>query len=485
MLRRLAAVIILAMVIAACGESASDVVDSTSSSSSGMATTPTQQIVVEPTTAASASATEVTPTNSSAATPTESSVATPTTPATATVPPSPTSTPSPQTQAVTVESYGFGQPDDSRTVGWAFIVSNPNATLAIEDSQYQVAIKDDAGTVLVADSGYLNLLMPGERTAVAGTSYLPEGARASTITVAFNEGDTESLETTETFTSSNVSYFPDEYFPQVTGVIANPYNRDLEDIYVSAVAYDASGNIIGGGFTFVNLIPAAGQTGVTVSITTEGEPASVEVYGAVSSLTQLAASTGTAPESPLVLQAYGFGQSESTSQVGWGFVVENQNMGQEIARTKYRVTAYDSAGIVLGTDEGYIEFLAPGETLGYGGNLFVPEATTATSIDVQVLAGDASTSDAVSPLTGGSATYIADQFFPKATGSVTNSTDSTLEDIRVSAIAYDASGAITGGGFTFLDFVPAQSEAAAEVSVYSTGEPASVVLFPAITSLTR
>ena len=44
--------------------------------------------------------------------------------------------------------------------------------------------------------------------------------------------------------------------------------------------------------------------------------------------------------------------------------------------------------------------------------------------------------------------------------------------LRVSALAFDGPGAIIGGGYTYLDFVPAEGQAAAEVSVVTSGQPA-------------
>ena len=80
--------------------------------------------------------------------------------------------------------------------------------------------------------------------------------------------------------------------------------------------------------------------------------------------------------------------------------------------------------------------------------------------------------------------FVADNYSPKVTGVVKNLSDQQLDNIRVSAIAYNDAGDIIGGGFTFVDFVPASAQAAAEVSITTSGTPAQVELYPTITSLT-
>ncbi len=49
----------------------------------------------------------------------------------------------------------------------------------------------------------------------------------------------------------------------------------------------AADQIIGGGFTFLDFVPAAGSAAVSVPVTTNGEPARVELYAALSALSQV------------------------------------------------------------------------------------------------------------------------------------------------------------------------------------------------------
>ncbi|MEW6182695.1 MAG: stalk domain-containing protein [Bacillota bacterium] len=50
------------------------------------------------------------------------------------------------------------------------------------------------------------------------------------------------------------------YDGEVTGIINNPYNQTLKNVMVTYALYDANEEIIGGGYTFVNLLPGGGTS---------------------------------------------------------------------------------------------------------------------------------------------------------------------------------------------------------------------------------
>lgn len=57
--------------------------------------------------------------------------------------------------------------------------------------------------------------------------------------------------------------------------------------------------------------------------------------------------------------------------------------------------------------------------------------------------------------------------------------------MRVVALAYDDKGAIIGGGYTYVDFVPGSGQAAVDMSVNVTGKPAKWDFLGAATSLSE
>ncbi len=470
-----AGALLLVIAVAACGSSGKDLVQTTGTIESRAAVTPTPKM---------AASTSSTMTTAPAATTTGTPTPTPTPEPTATPTPQPTPTPKPQ--AVAVVAQGYGQPTDGRSVGWAFIVENPNAGLAVESSKYQIAFTDANGTIIKTDSGYLELLLPSEKTAVSGQTYLPEGATAAKMDVTFSQGDTTSFDVTETFKTDEVTYLADKYFPKVTGVISNPYTNDLQDVRLSAVAYDANNAIIGSGFTYLNFIPAGGSSAASTSVTSSAPPDHVELYASISGLTTFADSASKPDKGQaLVISKQGYGVLSTLGSAGYGFIVENPNTGQAFENSLFQVAIYDESGAVIGTDDGYITLLLAGEKLGIGGDISLPDGKSPSRVVVQVLKGDAGAETTTQMFSTDNVQYVSDKYFPKATGLVKNLTDKQLENIRVSAIAFNDAGDIIGGGFTYLDFVPANAQAAAEVSVKTSGTPARVELYPTISGLTN
>jgi hypothetical protein len=179
---------------------------------------------------------------------------------------------------------GFGQ--DKSAGSFAFIVQNPNPDYAYEDTPYQVAAYDAAGSVLKTESGHIEALVAGQQLGVAGRLYLPENTTISRLDVQLLAGRAVALGPVPTLTAENVGYRDDRYSPKVTGIVKSPYDKNVTYARISALAYDAGGAIIGGGFTFLNFVPAHGQSAVEVNVKTTGKPARVELYPTISGLSQ-------------------------------------------------------------------------------------------------------------------------------------------------------------------------------------------------------
>lgn len=234
----------------------------------------------------------------------------------------PPATPTPKPASINLVAQGFGQ--DGRHLGYAFLVGNPNQGFAVEDAQYQIAAYNDAGTVVETDSGFISFLLPNQTLGVGGNMILDEGVTASKVEIQLKASKTQATEPIPNFKVDKVTYFASGISSFATGIINSPYNRDMTQLRVSSVAYDKSGNIIGGGFTFLNFIPANGTTGVKTSLTSSGNVAKVELYPTLSGLSMLSKETNLpVGASDLVLVKQGFGQDKR--RAGFGLLIENKN----------------------------------------------------------------------------------------------------------------------------------------------------------------
>lgn len=462
------------LTLAACGGATRQVVEEAMDMAAATLTAEAEQPQA---TAAPAEAEATATTDESAAISTEAPADTPTA-----VAPTEAAAPAEAVAAVVISDQGFGQ--DDTTVGYAFVVSNPNAATGFENIEYQVAILDAAGTVVATDSGYINVLFAGETQGVGGALFVDSGATVSTLTVQVSGGDAVASDPVAGFTVEGGQYIPGDFGNQATGIVVSPFGRAFDDLRVSAVAYDAAGTIVGGGFTFVNFVPANGRTGVTVQVTAAGEVAEVALYPALSALSFLDSDDELpADGQALELLSQGVGSGEFGS--GFGILVRNPNTGYALENSRYRITAFDAAGNVVATDEGYIEVLLPGQTLGIGGSLFAAGDAPIATTEALVKAGDFVASDSTAIFTTENVAYVPGDFSSEVTGTVINPHDAEVSDLRVSAVAYDAADQIIGGGFTFLDFVPAAGSAAVSVPVTTNGEPARVELYAALSALSQ
>jgi len=388
----------------------------------------------------------------------------------------PQASPTPKPEAITIVQQGFGQ--DGNNLGFAFIVSNPNEGFSVESSQYQLAAYDAAGAVVKTDSGYIELLLPGQTLGVGGSVYVDDGVTVDKVEVQISPGDVVAAGPLPTFSVDKAVYTPGGFSSQVTGIITSPYKRAIENVRVSAVLYNTAGDIVGGGSTFLNFIAAGGTAGTLVPVNGSKEVAKVELYPMISALSLLAGDDGLpsgATEAAVVKQ--GFGQDETA--VGYGFLVENPNAAFSIEGTRYHITAYAEDGTVLTVDQGFVDLLLPKQTLGVGGSLYLNEGEIVAQVVVQLLPGDFAPSEVLPFFTAENITYQPGSFSDSVTGEIVSPYAKDITNVRVSAIAYSAAGEIIGGGFTYVDFAPANGKAAVETSLTVAGEPAMLELYAA------
>lgn len=392
------------------------------------------------------------------------------------------STSTPKPEPIKLISQGFGQ--KGQELGYSFIVENPNSGLALENSQYQIAIYDAGGTVIMAESGYIELILPGQKLGIGGTAYLNEGLEASKIDVQIIAGNAKATDLTTTFTTDKVTYYSSDIFSKARGIIVNPFDKDLSELRISAVIYNEAGEIIGGGYTYLNFLLAQSSTGVEMTVTSAGQVAKVELYPAVSGLSML--TEGVKPPEnaqDLVLIKQGYGQDDT--EVGFGMLIQNPNGGYAVERTMYHVTFYAEDGSVLGVNDGYVDTLLPDQVLGIGGDLYLEKGVSVARADFQIMSGDYESSDSIPTFTSDNVKYLTDRYFPKVTGEIVSPYAKDITNLRVSVIAYNEAGDIIGGGYTYLDFVPANGKAAVEVSIKCAGKPAKVELYASVSSLSE
>jgi hypothetical protein len=394
--------------------------------------------------------------------------------------PIPTEAPIAEAKKLELGESGFGQGDQS--VGWAFLIKNSNADQAVENSQYQVAIYDKDGAVLKTDSGYIEIMLPGQTLGIAGDVFLEKGQTASKLEVQISQGKASAMKPVPDFSVGQVNFIQGKYSSSAMALVSNPFKRDLTRLRVSSIAFDNAGKIIGGGYTYLNFILSESTTAVKVPVKSAGEVAKVILYPTFSGLSSIK-SGDDRPKNIEAIKINKFGFGQERINAGYGLLVENPNEGVSVERSEYHITAYTRDGSIVAVEEGYIEVILPKQKLGVGGSFYLDEGVIADKIDVQVLSGEYVKSDPVPPFTAENVTLLPGSYSTKVTGQIVNPYKKDISNLRVSAIAYDSEGNIVGGGSSYADFVPANGKAAVEVSVEGTQKMASAELYATLSAL--
>lgn len=395
-------------------------------------------------------------------------------------------TASSQAQALQLIDQGFRQEGD--TVSYAFLVTNPNQELALEGTPYELAAYTENGTVAAKKNGYLSLIAPQQTTAYASTLSLEENSNIASITVQLGEGRVVVDEPLPEFAIEGVRTFLDSPNPSLTAILTNPDQRAFNDIRLSAVFYDRNDHIRGGGFTFINFVPANSATGLRMYVNglpdMLGDGGRVELYPQLSMLSTARASQMPPDAITTTLVQSGFGSNGR--ELSYAALLENHNNGYNIEGLRYRATAYAADGSVLGVNDGYVPDLPAAQTMGFSGSIFLVTTEPVDHVEVQLGEGRFVPPDSSQqPFVTEEAHFRPGHSVNYVTGFVVNPYEQTVTDLFVSALLYNNAGQIIGSGLTYLDEATPRGRTAVEVRVITSSEPASVELYATLSPLSQ
>lgn len=401
------------------------------------------------------------------------------------VAPTPTPTLPSTPGSLRVEQWGYSQAEAYAEVTWGVLISNQHQSSAVLDTAYALTFLDESGETIEIDEGYIDIILPGARIGIGGSTFLPEGAIARSMRVDVLPGYLAEPSLDATITITDVTYVERSLFPIATGSVSLSFDRPLTDVEVYAVGFDRDGEIIGGGKSHLPFILPDEPVGVEVSISSVGYPARVELYPLITAATvhadEMARLDPVEPAVTVVDQ--GWGVVAASGEVGWAFLLHNPSDALAVEPVLYQVTAWAADGTVLATNPSSVAILLPGERLGVAGSVFVPAGADPDHVDVQVLGRSShEIGTAAGFLTIDDVQLVPDALTPRATGVVISTLDSDLGPVTVFAVGYDADDAIIGGGVAFIEALPARGKAPVEVALALGGDPVRVELYATASS---
>jgi hypothetical protein len=140
---------------------------------------------------------------------------------------------------------------------YGFVITN-SAGEARVNFTVDVAIYDTNDTVISNDTHSVGRINAGESLGIGYdiTDEVPGGV--GRLEFSFEEGYSDSAPE-GSFAVSEVSTQTDEFSTETSFTVSSTYQIDLETTYAYAIYRNSSGQIIGGTYGFVDLVPAGGQ----------------------------------------------------------------------------------------------------------------------------------------------------------------------------------------------------------------------------------
>ena len=415
----------------------------------------------------------------------------------------PTATTRPKTKDLEVmpdKTWFSNYPDDDKQVGYVVNINNPDEEYQLEDVSYKITVIDNAGKELGAANERIMLLMPGEHKPLAGRITIPAGSKPAQIkadvispgrpTLTKDKKDpieasnlwylvggappasSETAPRWVSFSAKPASAASDK--PVLTAVVTSSYDQDIYYANYAVAAYDDKGAIVGGGFSFGEVLPSHSSIGVEVPLVLTGKPATFEL-----SFTG-ASSTLKTPPVPIKLEVASMGlvRKPDRTDAAVVFMLKNTDPKTPVAKFAYIATVFNGDGKVLVVCHNtFYGVIFPGQQLPIGCTLQIPPKAEGVRAELVTLVDTSNTlPDTVSqnPLSVSEVTFED----LKANAVIKSTWASGLKDVLAQLVVYDATGALIGYGTYPSLKVPANGEAPVEIWYSQVqGKPARVEIY--------
>lgn len=398
--------------------------------------------------------------------------------------------PSANPKPLTIVDQWFGVNPRSGNLEFIFIVTNPNPDWGISSAPFTVNIYDKTGKSLTQPwNEELGPLFPGQTVAFHQIYSVPENSEVGKVEVQMgklvaNQPGSQSFP----LSVDQVKLVTYGDTMSVTGIIKNTLKDDIAWIEAEALAFDASGKLIGGGtFTRIHFVPGNGQVAVAQRLTTDEKPARAELIPRLSSMSEIELPSDEIKD----IHIAGIGvRLGSANMADYTAIFENKSQKKVYLGLEYSFAVYAEDGGVIAAFDGEIDTIFPNDRIAVLGSIELPAEARVARADVQfnypenyqVNPDNKALKLTANPLTAPpEVTITQDDYYYTFSGTVFNSLDQEVKGVDVVGVAYDDQGKIIGSARTYVDVLPAKSSAKVEIKLMKTpARPVRVILFPSL-----
>lgn len=338
----------------------------------------------------------------------------------------------------------------------------------LRDVQVEVLALDASGTRIAHEVRTVRYIFPRETIGLVQDFELLPGLLTNIVEVRVNEGIKDrQLRYSQPLVIDNTSWVETEGGIRLTGWINNSDPYTYTNVELNAIAYNATGLIIGGGRGMIDFVPQEDRTGVSVSadIEADQEIALVEIYPWITA--QSASLEGGTWWENIEVKQWNF-IADDYHHVSGGALLKNLT-DRLLTETYYLLTVTDVADKVCLAEQGYIDLIWPEQELVFSpGVLDLPVDCVAQQVDMIIVPGEFGQFQlGYDPLETG--TPIVNEGGETASVNVINNLNADISNAVVYVVITDADGKIVGGGSVQSGNVRANSSITVQVPVIYIG----------------
>ena len=344
----------------------------------------------------------------------------------------------------------------------------------LRDVQLEVLALDATGSRLAQQRTSFRYLFPNETTSLVQEFEINSGLVITGVEVRVVDGLIDrTLKYQQPLTIQNTSAFRVGNNYNVTGWISNTDAYTYTQVLLNAVAYNASGQIVGGGQSLFDFVPEEDQVGFSVLVNSrQGEVVDhVDVSPWITSYS--ASLEGGNWWNAVSSEDWNFAVDQY-NQITGGAVLKNETE-RVLSETFIILTVSDENNSVCFASNSYYDVIWPNETVVYAVTpTGLPDACLGKKVDLVVVPGEFGISPVdFNPLLASQAAFT-DQ--DTVSVSVVNNLNTSISHARVYVILRDSAGRIVGGGYQTTQLIRSGSSTSVTVPVAYLGDQESLTI---------
>lgn len=344
----------------------------------------------------------------------------------------------------------------------------------LRDVQLEVLALDANGSRLAQQRTSFRYLFPNETTSLVQEFEINSGLVITGVEVRVVDGLIDrTLKYQQPLTIQNTSAFRVGNNYNVTGWLSNADAFTYTQVLLNAVAYNASGQIVGGGQSLFDFVPEEDQVGFSLLVNSRvGEEVDhVDVSPWITSYS--ASLEGGNWWNAVSSEDWNFAVDQY-NQITGGAVLKNETE-RVLSETFIILTVSDENNSVCFANNSYYDVIWPNETVVYAVTpTGLPDACLGKKVDLVVVPGEFGISPVdFNPLLASQAAFT-DQ--DTVSVSVVNNLNTSISHARVYVILRDSAGRIVGGGYQTTQLIRSGSSTSVTVPVAYLGDQESLTI---------